>query len=230
MKTISELASHYRTDKMKEDGCHNYAEIYDRIFESIKDKVIDLMEIGILNHPNKAWCPYEGASIRMWNDYFTNAQIHGVDIVDHTKMDRGGSDRINIHIADQGDRMQLKYLMETKIGKPMDIIIDDGSHMVYHQQISLAFLFKYIKPGGIYVIEDLFTSHPKPPFTPGCGQRTPEDTLTEDMLFDYMKTGKFKSMFMTDSEIQYLEENVKECKMEQGAPPVSSRISFLFKK
>lgn len=226
MKTISELSKYYKTDKMNEDG-HCYAEIYDRIFEPRRETVTDLMEIGILKHPNTNWCPYEGASILMWNDYFTNAQIHGVDIVDHTKMDRHGSDRIHVYIKNQGDRMQLKYLMENEIGKQMDIIVDDGSHFMHHQQVSLAFLFPYVKSGGIYVVEDLFTSHPIPPFSPMQFQLTPQDTLTQDMLHDFVKNKKMVSMFMKDEEIKYLEENIKECIIEKGA---ISEIAFIIKK
>jgi hypothetical protein len=34
-------------------------------------------------------------------------------------------------------------------------VVDDGSHNPRHQQVSLGFFFKYVKPGGLYFIEDL---------------------------------------------------------------------------
>ena len=40
-----------------------------------------------------------------------------------------------------------------------DIIIDDGSHIMEHQQTSLQILSQYMKPYGTYIIEDIETSY-----------------------------------------------------------------------
>jgi hypothetical protein len=40
-----------------------------------------------------------------------------------------------------------------------DIIIDDGSHMMDHQIVTLNRLFRHLNDGGIYVIEDVCTSY-----------------------------------------------------------------------
>jgi hypothetical protein len=230
MSILNDLAEHYVTDKRNGDSVykgHNYTEFYEKWFSPIKDSTKDLLEIGILKHPDTKICPYEGASLLMWNDYFTNATIHGIDIMDHKGMNKHGKDRIKIYIGDQADREQLKNVMESQIGKPMDIIIDDGGHWMHQQQISLAFLFKYVKSGGTYVVEDLFTSHLEPPFTPFANQLTKEDTLTQDMLHDFVKTRKMVSMFMKPEEIKYLEENINECIIEKGR---MSEIAFITKK
>ena len=42
---------------------------------------------------------------------------------------------------------------------PWDIIIDDGSHVPYHQVFSFFCLWKAVVPGGLYVIEDLETNY-----------------------------------------------------------------------
>ena len=41
------------------------------------------------------------------------------------------------------------------INSPIDIIIDDGSHIGEHQVFSFIVLNKYLSPNGIYVIEDI---------------------------------------------------------------------------
>lgn len=225
MKTLEELADYYATDKRKSD--HNYIQFYEKYFDPIRESVQNILEIGILNHPDKLRRPFQGASILMWNDYFFNATIYGADIVDHSNMEKFGEERISIHIINQGDRFQLKSLMENKIKKEMDIIIDDGSHWMHHQQISFASLFKYLKSGGIYVIEDLHTSHPQPPLAPMSSQLSPDDTLTQDMFHNFVKNKKMISMFMKELEIKYLEENIKECILEKG---VISEIAFIIKK
>jgi len=58
----------------------------------------------------------------MWEEYFPNATIHGIDYKQYE------SGRIKITIADQGDENQLKEL--EKLG-PFDILIDDGSHFFH---------------------------------------------------------------------------------------------------
>jgi hypothetical protein len=98
---------------------------------------------------------------------------------------------------------------------------------MHHQQISLAHLFKTLKPGGIYVVEDLHTSHPQPPFPPMGFQLSAEDTLTLDMLQEFVETGKINSIFMTDEEKAYLEENIASCEIHKAA---QSEIAFIIKK
>ena len=49
-------------------------------------------------------------------------------------------------------------------GAQFDIIVEDGGHSMRQQQISLTFLFGYLKPGGLYFLEDLLTSFWNIPF------------------------------------------------------------------
>jgi demethylmacrocin O-methyltransferase len=216
-KTIEEIASYYQTDKQYSD--HNYTEIYEKYFEDIRYNNLEVAEIGILKHPAR---PFEGASLLLWKDYFENSTIHGIDINDHTHMQQ---DRLKIYIADQGDRSRLDNVFD--LNGPMDIIIDDGSHWMHHQQISFAHLFKKLKSGGIYVIEDLFSSYPPPPFPPLAFQMSENDTRTLDMLIEFNKTGKMDSMFMTDEEMSYLENNIKSCNLHDGT---MGKIAFIIKK
>lgn len=216
-QTIEEIANHYETDKRASD--HNYTEYYEQYFEAIRDKELNVVEIGILRHPAR---PYEGASLLLWRDYFENSIIHGIDINDHKSMEQK---RIKIHIADQGNREQLTDVFNS-IGNP-DVIIEDGSHYMHHQQISLAHLFKTLKSGGIYVVEDLHTSHPQPPFPPLGFQLSEADTRTLDMLIEFNETGKMNSIFMTEEEQQYLQDNIASCTIHKAR---ESEIAFIVKK
>jgi hypothetical protein len=216
-RNLEQIANFYETDKRKSD--HNYTEFYHQYFDKLKDKKLVVAEIGILRHPAR---PYEGASLLLWRDYFINSEIHGIDIVDHTHM---AGERLSIHIADQGEREQLDNVFN-KIGTS-DIIIDDGSHYMHHQQITLACLFKHLKSGGIFVIEDLLTSYPPPPFDPSQFRLSNDDTRTLDMLNNFIKTGKMESMFMTPEECKYLQDNITQCNIHKGN---QSEICFLIKK
>ena len=68
-----------------------------------------------------------GASLRMWRDYFYNANIYGADI------DKGilfNEDRINTYFVDQLDSETIKSMWNNIGLKDFDIIIDDGLHEV----------------------------------------------------------------------------------------------------
>jgi cyclopropane fatty-acyl-phospholipid synthase-like methyltransferase len=145
--TLEQLAVHYNTDKAK--FCHNYCEVYDTLFRSFKNEVKNVLEIGTS----------EGASLRMFRDYFVNANIHGIDIVDFNEETSGKlGERVFAHKCDQTSKEQLLALMD-KLNVKFDIIVDDGSHDMNDIKISLDVLFPFLKEGGLYLIEDL--EHPR---------------------------------------------------------------------
>ena len=52
-------------------------------------------------------------------------------------------------------------MVDTNSFDEFDIIIDDGGHWKHQQQVTLGFIFPFLKPGGVFVIEDLHTAnHP----------------------------------------------------------------------
>ncbi len=119
----------------------NYFEFYDRHFKSIRDRTLNILEIGV----------QYGGSVEMWKKYFHNSLITGIDIDPMCKIH--ASKRVLIWIGDQTDRAFLSQF------KNYDIIIDDGGHTMNQQQTSFECLFPLLNPGGIYVIEDLHTSY-----------------------------------------------------------------------
>src|SRR5208283_4650918 len=133
---LDELAKKYSADKSS--LYHNYAEKYDQLFSQLREETTSLLEIGV----------YKASSVKMWEEYFPNAIIYGLDIDPQCKQYE--SERIKIITADQGNESQLKEL--EKLGT-FDIIVDDGSHINEHQIISFKTLFPFLKRGGIYVIE-----------------------------------------------------------------------------
>lgn len=138
MRTLDQIATELGTDKASFG--HNYVEKYERHLSEYKNKAFKLLEIGI----------DKGYSIKMWKEYFPKADIYAIDIVDKTEY---AEDRVNILVGSQND---VKFLEDTnKDFGPFDIIIDDGSHMNNDMYISFVTLFPLLKPGGLYVIEDL---------------------------------------------------------------------------
>ena len=154
--SLDAIALHHGTDKSSKR--HDFSSIYERYLEDWRDRPLAVLEIGV----------HEGGSLRMWRDYFPMARIYGLD-VKHVDI---SDDRIEVFVGDQKDPEVLARVVERS--GPLDLIVDDGSHRGEDQQGSLLFLWPHVKPGGIYIIEDIHTSYLE---RWGMGWRQPGTTV-----------------------------------------------------
>jgi hypothetical protein len=203
MKDLEQISLNYRSDKGS--VYHNYLHIYEKYFSKYRTTLTTFLEIGL----------WEGESLKMWRDYFETGNLVGADIIDLSSIQLPNT---QIHVCDQSEREQLEQLV-AKTFSEFDIIIDDGGHMMHQQQITLGTMFKYLKSGGVLVIEDLHTSG-NPAYT-RFG-----DTETLQMLHHFNDTGLMISNCMTSSEIEYLQANIGSVNVEQGNV---SPIAFITK-
>ncbi len=164
--SLDELAKKYGTDKSAER--HNFMKHYERYLSHLREKPITMLEIGVLR----------GASLRVWERYFPMAKIIGADINPNVASAARG--RVKIEIGDCGDQAFLEYLARTY--GPFDLVIDDGSHFWRHQQLSFRFLFDFVKPGGLFIIEDIHTSYRKK-YDGGLGGETTVEWLKTSLDF-----------------------------------------------
>lgn len=185
------------TDKgdLGPDGNH-YANWYENWFAPIREKVTNICEVGV----------YNGGSTRAFYDYFPNANILGIDLYDKTKYE---NNRTTTKIIDQGNPEQLdNFVLEcNQQNLKFDIIIDDGSHDVYHQQITFGKLFKLVKPGGIYIIEDMCTSY----FALGVelyGCVQTQEKINNNTV-KFLNTRPFSSVWINKNDAEYLNNNVE---------------------
>ena len=192
-ETLVELCKRYPTDKCPYH--HNYVEIYESFFSPLRNRKLRLLEIGVLH----------GDSVRLWEAYFPSAQIFGVDIVSKTQYD---TQRIKTLVADQGKREDLASLIAAA-GTAFDVILDDGGHRMEQQQISFGILFAALNSGGLYIIEDIHTSFPE--LYPGYGVEPDGKNSTYAMIDRFVKTGKIRSKYLTDTENDYLSNNLSHC-------------------
>jgi len=147
-KDLSELAARYGSDKW---GGRWYTPHYQKHFEPYRELPVKVLEIGIGGYDA---IDGGGESLRMWKHYFRRGLIYGLDIFTKTGIEES---RLGVVQGDQGDEQFLDS-MARELG-PFDIIIDDGSHMSHHIIASFNALFPHVRPGGIYVIEDLGTAY-----------------------------------------------------------------------
>lgn len=145
---MTALARQFETDKW---GWHYYTEHYDRHFQHVRDAPLTLLEIGIGGYAKNG---SGGNSLRMWQSYFPNALIVGLDIKDKSFC---AGDRIRIYQGDQADASVLQRILDD-CGPPA-IVIDDGSHRPEDIRSTFAYLFPRIADDAMYAIEDLQTSY-----------------------------------------------------------------------
>lgn len=131
--------------------CNHYEDAIEIYLKRNNIDILSLLEIGV----------YSGSSLNMWSDYFNYIRVKnnivGIDLNPSAIIAQSSERNIVVEIGDQTDVAFLNHIAG-KYG-PFDIIIDDGSHACEHQQKSFTFLFKFLKSGGIYIIEDVCTSY-----------------------------------------------------------------------
>jgi hypothetical protein len=133
--SLRQLARKYGTDKGTD---HTYLEVYEQLFERYRQRPVALLEIGI----------YHGESLRLWREYFPKGRITGIDVsVPSTHIEGCELLRIN-----QTDRAAIDAAFADE---SLDIIIDDASHRIEDQIQSVCWLWPKLKPGGLYLIEDV---------------------------------------------------------------------------
>ncbi len=121
---------------------HSYLPHYEELFGHLRDEPINLLEIGVEN----------GCSMRMWLEYFTQARIFGVDAA-------GAIFPADL-LMEPRVEMFAQNAHERGVGnlfppESLDIIVDDGSHVPSQQHSAYHWLWPALKPGGLYLIEDL---------------------------------------------------------------------------
>jgi|SaaInlStandDraft_6_1057023.scaffolds.fasta_scaffold02319_6 hypothetical protein len=145
LKALSKL---YYTDKW---GAHKYATHYQSYFSKLKNKKLNLLEIGIGGYEDPEM---GGGSLRVWRTYFYRSCIYGIDIYDKSVHEEK---RIKTFKGSQVDEKFLSKVVKNIGG--IDIIIDDGSHVNDHVIFSFKYLFPILDDNGLYIIEDTQTSY-----------------------------------------------------------------------
>lgn len=143
LDSLSYLA--YRDRSEKGPHGHYYTRFYEPHFSRLRDRAQRILEIGVGG----------GGSLRLWRDYFPNAEIVGLDNRPAV-LDLKLGERITLVLGDQGDPAVLDAMVERG---PFDIIIDDGWHKPESQILGFERLFRAVAPRGLYVIEDMQTQY-----------------------------------------------------------------------
>ena len=139
---------------------HSYSPEYYTLLKEYKSQFTDILEIGVGNDCQLRYV-FEyipGASLRAWRDFFTDANVYGIDIDKNVLFEE---ERIKCFYADQSKEEELENTIRdiekytNNKNQKFDLIVDDGSHIISHMILSFKILSKYMRINGIYIIEDI---------------------------------------------------------------------------
>lgn len=127
---------------------HPYTPVYSLLFGSLRYRNCRFAEIGVAG----------GASVMMWNHYFKNAQLYFFDR--DTNFLENASNFVSkednrFYEMDVKDKVSINRALENTGGN-LDILLDDSSHTFEDQILIIQEGMKYVKSGGMIVIEDIY--------------------------------------------------------------------------
>lgn len=167
--TLGELFAKYGTDKGSapaEDWMwgQGYERVYEPLLDPIRHTPVRFLELGwgewdpiskSHNSPDNG-----GRSARAWHDYFTHpdSQIVAVDITVKNFPDAAQYPRVTLYDGTDATNPGDMGVIAQRHG-PFDVIVDDASHVSSLTVASFKLLWPHVKPGGLYVVEDLHSSY-----------------------------------------------------------------------
>lgn len=183
---LTALANAAGTDKGTRCGAaHGYSLIYDMVLSPLKERRdVDLLEMGLaIGGPELSGAVdrvvERSPSLSMWLSYFADVTITGFDISDFSSIRHP---RFTFVRGDSGRREDVRRILD--LGRTFDVILDDASHASFHQQLGLATLMPALKPGGLYILEDLS-------WQPAAFEKSlPRVPKTARVLADFLRTGR----------------------------------------
>jgi len=135
---------------------------------------------------------WDGGSIVFWNEYLKPNKIVGIDIQhreDSTYLSSYKRSKGVEHVVktcwgiDQADTKSLMSIIDQEFKGLLDLVIDDASHLYEQSKKSFEMLFPYLRPGGLYFIEDWAWAHWKgQPLSAQMNANTTPIRLIEELI------------------------------------------------
>ena len=140
--SLDQIVDNTRTDK---NTVHSYLPLYQELFFNKKHTARNVLEIGI----------YDGGSIKLWNDFFTNATVYGIDINANRWKEIENKEKIVLHTLK--DAYNVDFFVDNFINKNIkcDIMVDDGPHTLESMIQFIQLYSQIMTEDGILIIEDV---------------------------------------------------------------------------
>jgi len=137
--SLDKIVDNRFTDKNTQ---HSYLETYEKILNDKHLSCRNVLEIGIQS----------GGSMKLWNDYFVNANIYGIDI-DENPHFLNEFKRVNCLKMNAYSQESIDYFSNKNI--KFDLIIDDGPHTLESMTYFIKNYIQLLSFDGIMIVEDI---------------------------------------------------------------------------
>ncbi len=172
---LGHLFDTFGSDKKR---VHNYQRAYCLLFAPLRHKVRTLVELGF----------FAGAGSAAFATFFPNAEVYGIDAGDDfnlTSVPAGGkssrlvpghdgqalelgerAEHVHVFALQQNDLNHANFGAQRELGRDgvglpsagIDIVVDDADHFKTTQLHNLDVWLPRLRPGGLYIIEDIFVT------------------------------------------------------------------------
>lgn len=144
-KPLSVLFTAYGSDKaanappVLNGRGHSYGPVYDALLAPRRESLAAVLEVGVSG----------GSSIRAWREWVPDAcRVVGID----NNLVCGEIAGAELYSCDSMDADAVERVLGDST---FDVIVDDGGHALHEQQATWAVMLPRLRPGGVYVVEDL---------------------------------------------------------------------------
>lgn len=141
---LVDLANNSRTDK---NTAHSYLPLYQQLLINKKETAKNVLEVGICH----------GGSIKLWSDFFTNANVYGLDIMDIRNVWEDIKNKETIILHTSCDAYDNDFFITNFLNKNIkcDFMLDDGPHTLESMKQFIKLYSQIMTEDGILIIEDV---------------------------------------------------------------------------
>jgi hypothetical protein len=142
--SLEEIVDNSRTDK---NTVHSYLPLYQKLLLNKKETAKNVLEVGI----------YLGGSIKLWNDFFPNATVYGLDIMNINSVWEGIQNNEKIVLYTSTDAYNDDFFITNFLNKNIrcDFMLDDGPHTLESMKQFIKLYSQIMTDNGILIIEDV---------------------------------------------------------------------------
>ena len=158
-----------------------YLETYQSLLAPFRDREISLLELGV----------HSGHSLLLWREFLPEARIAGLDLRAAPE-NVAGLENVTYIRGRQEDRAVLDRVASAH--GPFDLIFDDASHVGRLTKASYLHLIGHLKPGGLYIFEDIAASTALPDWPDYAPMRTRPDEGDHFPSYDVGMIGMLKQL------------------------------------
>ena len=141
---LEEIVDNLSTDK---NTTHSYLPLYQKLLIKKKETAKNVLEVGI----------WMGGSIKLWSDFFTNANVYGIDILNVNVNFDFIPNKKNIILHTFSDAYNNDFFTTNFLNKNIkcDLILDDGPHTLESMKQFITLYSQIMTDDGILIIEDV---------------------------------------------------------------------------